>query len=225
MLAVGSPRLTEEVAGGGGRVAAFCFTPEQTFLRGRLVTGALGSQWGGGGKVGPWRRRAEPCRHPLPPGTKLSSSVQDHSHTQSRMSISEEVYRGCDCRQRRGADCAKRRLQVPEVARLEQNQACGLERMGFTPLLPTACVSLGIGIVCSARMCKEATETVSKEMLQAYTDLVPSESMAPVSAGRLQKTDLQLNPSEMQCRSGKCGLVSSPLQDSARSRRPPFSPL
>lgn len=83
VLAVGSPRLTEEV--GGGRVAAFCFTPEQTFLRGRLVTGALGSQWGGGGKVGPWRRRAEPCRHPPPPSMKLSSSVQEgpQSHSES----------------------------------------------------------------------------------------------------------------------------------------------
>lgn len=55
--------------------------------------------------------------------------------------------------------------------------------MGVTLSLTTICVSVGIGIVCSAHMCKEATKTVSKEMLQAYRDSVPSESMVPVSAG------------------------------------------
>lgn len=55
--------------------------------------------------------------------------------------------------------------------------------MGFTLSLTTICVSVGSGIVCSAHMCKEATKTVRKEMLQAYRDIIPSESMVPVSAG------------------------------------------
>ena len=69
VLDVGSPRLQKW----GYRVAAFCFPPEQTFLRGRLVTGALGSRWGGGGEVGSWRHRAEPCRPPHPPPTKYEA--------------------------------------------------------------------------------------------------------------------------------------------------------
>lgn len=55
-------------------------------------------------------------------------------------------------------------------------------------------VSVGIGIVCSARMCKEATETVSKEMLQAYIDITPSESVAPVSAASYRRQTSSSTP-------------------------------
>ena len=48
VLDVGSPRLQPQTAEVGYRVAAFCFTPEQTFLRGRLVTGAFGKPVGRG---------------------------------------------------------------------------------------------------------------------------------------------------------------------------------
>ena len=52
---------------------------------------------------------------------------------------------------------------------------------------------MGIKIIaaCSARLCKQATKIVSKEMLQTHVDIFHSENTEPyVSIQKLQKMNL-----------------------------------
>ena len=69
----------------------------------------------------------------------------------------------------------------------------GLKRMGLTLLLIIIYILVGIKIIvaCSARICKQATKTVNKEMLQTHVYFFHSKNTKPfVSMKKLQKTDL-----------------------------------
>ena len=73
--------------------------------------------------------------------------------------------------------------------------------MGLTLLLIIIYIFVGIKIIvaCSAHICKQATKTVSKEMLQTHADIFHSENTASyVSTKKLQKMDLHPNPIKME---------------------------
>ena len=57
----------------------------------------------------------------------------------------------------------------------------GLKTMGLTLLLIIIYIFVGIKIIvaCSARICKQTTKIVSKEMLQTHVDIFHSENTVP----------------------------------------------
>ena len=88
----------------------------------------------------------------------------------------------------------------------------GLKRMGLTLLLILIDIFVGIKIVvaCSAHICKWATTTASREMLQSMsTSLIQH----PVSAWSYRKGTFTCDPTETERCSDKWGFVSSFWQE------------
>ncbi len=77
----------------------------------------------------------------------------------------------------------------------------GLKRMGLTILLIIIYIFVGLKIIVaySADISKQATKTVSKEMLQTHVDISHSKNMAPTSAGRSYRRHTFIHyPTEME---------------------------
>lgn len=51
-------------------------------------------------------------------------------------------------------------------------------------------VDIKIIVACSAYICKEASKTVSKKVVQTQVDVFHSENTVPYVSKKLQKTDL-----------------------------------
>ena len=66
----------------------------------------------------------------------------------------------------------------------------GFKRMRLTLLLIIIHIIVGIkiSIACSAHICKQATVTVRKEMLQTHVDIFCSKKTAPYVSMKMEKT-------------------------------------